>query len=54
MTIQTPPSDKIIPDPRGLSILGVTPELISGMLGLFTKTARELGGIAHFQLLNST
>ncbi len=53
MTIQTPPSHKIIPGPRGLPILGVMPEMVSDMLGLFTKTAREFGGIAQFKLLNS-
>jgi cytochrome P450 len=30
------------------------PEMVSDMLGLFTKTAREFGGIAQFRLLNST
>jgi cytochrome P450 len=54
MTIQTPTPHKIIPGPRGLPILGVMPEMISDMLGLFTKTAREFGGIAQFKLLNST
>jgi len=53
MTIQTPASHKIIPGPRGLPILGVMPEMVSDMLGLFTKTAREFGGIAQFKLLNS-
>lgn len=52
MTIQTP--YKTIPGPRGLPILGVMPEMVSDMLGLFTKTAREFGGIAQFKLLNST
>lgn len=47
-------STKIIPGPRGLPILGVMPEMIGDMLGLFTKTAREFGGIAQFKLLNST
>src|SRR5687768_13749548 len=53
MSIQTPASHKIIPGPRGLPILGVMPEMVSDMLGLFTKTAREFGGIAQFKLLNS-
>ena len=52
MTIQTP--YKTIPGPRGLPILGVMPEMVSDMLGLFTKMAREFGGIAQFKLLNST
>jgi cytochrome P450 len=30
------------------------PEMVSDMLGLFTKTAREFGGIAQFKLLSST
>jgi len=47
-------SIKPIPGPRGLPILGVMPEMVSDMLGLFTKTAREFGGIAQFRLLNST
>src|SRR5688500_19668489 len=51
MTIQTPASHKIIPGPRGLPILGVMPEMVSDMLGLFTRTAREHGGIAQFKLL---
>src|SRR5215207_1845782 len=54
MTIQTPAAHKIIPGPRGLLLLGVMPEMVRDMLGLFTKTAREFGGIAQFKLLNST
>src|SRR5688572_16118973 len=53
MTIPTPIPHKNIPGPRGLPILGVMPEMVSDMLGLFTKTAREFGGIAQFKLLNS-
>ena len=30
------------------------PEMVSDMLGLFTKTAREYGGIAQFKLLNKS
>jgi cytochrome P450 len=30
------------------------PEMVRDMLGLFTKTAREFGGLAQFKLLNST
>jgi len=45
---------KSIPGPRGLPILGVMPEMVSDMLGLFTKTARDYGGITQFKLLNST
>ena len=54
MTIQTQTPYKTIPGPRGLPLLGVMPEMVSDMLGLFTKTAREFGGIAQFKLLNST
>lgn len=49
----TPPL-KQIPGPRGLPLLGVMPEMVSDMLGLFTKTAREHGGIAQFKLLNKS
>ncbi len=45
---------KSIPGPRGLPILGVMPEMVSDMLGLFTRTARDYGGITQFKLLNST
>jgi cytochrome P450 len=45
---------KSIPGPRGLPLLGVMPEMVSDMLGLFTKTARKYGGITQFKLLNST
>ena len=54
MTIETELPHKTIPGPRGLPILGVMPEMVSDMLGLFTKTSREFGGIAQFKLLNST
>lgn len=54
MTLQTQTPHKTIPGPRGLPILGVMPEMVSDMLGLFTKTSREFGGIAQFKLLNST
>jgi cytochrome P450 len=43
-----------IPGPRGRPILGMMPEMVSDMLGLFTKTAREYGGIAQFKLLNKS
>src|SRR5688500_508036 len=45
---------KSIPGPRGLPLLGVMPEMVSDMLGLFTRTAREYGGISQFKLLNAT
>jgi hypothetical protein len=44
MKPENPPALKTIPGPRGLPILGVMPEMVSDMLGLFTKTAREYGG----------
>ena len=50
MTIIT--TSKTIPGPRGLPVLGVLPEMVRDMLGLFTNTAREYGGIAQFKLLN--
>jgi cytochrome P450 len=43
-----------IPGPRGLPLLGMMPEMISDMLGLFTNTAREFSGIAQFKLLNKS
>jgi len=52
MTVTT--ASKTIPGPRGLPLLGVMPEMVSDMLGLFTNTAREYGGIAQFKLLNKT
>lgn len=54
MAHPTPAHLKSIPGPRGLPLLGVMPEMVSDMLGLFTKTAREYGGITQFKLLNST
>jgi cytochrome P450 len=43
-----------IPGPRGLPLLGMMPEMVGDMLGLFTNTAREYGGIAQFKLLNKS
>ena len=54
MTIEKFPATKTIPGPRGLPLLGVMPEMVSDMLGLFTRTAREYGGITQFKLLNKT
>ena len=45
---------KSIHGPRGLPFLGVMPEMVSDMLGLFTRTAHEYGGISQFKLLNAT
>jgi hypothetical protein len=42
---------KTIPGPKGLPILGVMPEMVKDMLGLFENTAREYGGIAQFNLM---
>ena len=52
MAISTPTDQRPIPGPRGRPLLGVMPEMVSDMLGLFTRTAREYGGIAQFKLLN--
>src|SRR5687767_6379935 len=52
MTHPTSSPLKSIPGPRGLPILGVMPEMVSDMLGLFTRTAREYGGITQFKLLS--
>jgi cytochrome P450 len=52
MTLTNPSHLKTIPGPRGYPLLGVMPEMVSDMLGLFTNTAREYGGIAQFKLLN--
>lgn len=54
MAFTTPSQLKPIPGPAGLPFLGVMPEMISDMLGLFTNTARTYGGIAHFKLLNKS
>ena len=54
MSLTTSSHLKTIPGPRGLPLLGVMPEMISDMLGLFTNTAREYGGIAQFKLLNKS
>jgi cytochrome P450 len=54
MPLTTSSQLKMIPGPRGYPFLGVMPEMISDMLGLFTNTAREYGGIAQFKLLNKS
>lgn len=54
MPLTTSSQLKTIPGPRGYPILGVMPEMVSDMLGLFTNTAREYGGIAQFKLLNKS
>ncbi len=54
MAITTHATQRPIPGPRGLPFLGVMPEMISDMLGLFTNTARQYGGIAQFKLLNKS
>jgi cytochrome P450 len=52
MATTAPAAQRPIPGPRGLPLLGVMPEMVGDMLGLFTNTAREYGGIAQFKLLN--
>lgn len=47
-------ASKTIPGPRGLPFVGVMPEMVRDMLGLFHDTARQYGGIAQFKLLNKS
>lgn len=54
MAITTPADQRSIPGPRGRPVLGMMPEMVRDMLGLFTDTAREYGGIAQFKLLNKS
>jgi cytochrome P450 len=54
MAITTSAAQRLVPGPRGRPILGVMPEMVSDMLGLFTKTAQEYGGIAQFKLLTKS
>jgi cytochrome P450 len=54
MAMRLPVNSRPIPGPRGLPILGVMPEMVRDMLGLFTDTARKYGGIAQFKLLNKS
>lgn len=43
-----------IPGPGGRPVLGVMPEMVKDMLGLFANTARDYGGIAQFKLLSKS
>jgi cytochrome P450 len=54
MAMRIPANQRPIPGPPGLPLLGMMPEMIGDMLGLFTNTAREYGGIAQFKLLNKS
>ncbi len=54
MATTTAATRRPIPGPRGRPFLGVMPEMVSDMLGLFTRTTREHGGIAQFKLLNKS
>ena len=54
MTVTTSTAQRPIPGPRGLPILGMMPEMIGDMLGLFMDTTRDYGGIAQFKLLNKS
>ena len=54
MTMTLPANQRPVPGPRGRPILGMMPEMVSDMLGLFSRTAREYGGIAQFKLLNKS
>src|SRR5574339_531380 len=53
MAVPTPAVLKPIPGPKGLPLLGMLPEMVRDMLGLFEDTTREYGGIARFKLLNN-
>jgi cytochrome P450 len=54
MATKAPAAQRPIPGPRGLPLLGMMPEMVSDMLGLFKNTAQEYGGIAQFKLLNKS
>ena len=54
MVTTTPAPQRPIPGPRGRPLIGVMPEMVSDMLGLFMNTAKEYGGIAQFKLLNKS
>src|SRR5215211_8736216 len=54
MATITHATQRSIPGPRGRPVLGMMPEMVRDMLGLFTTTAREYGGIAQFKLLNKS
>jgi cytochrome P450 len=54
MTTITRNSLKPIPGPPGRPLLGVMPEMVRDMLGLFRTTAQTYGGIARFKLLNKS
>jgi cytochrome P450 len=41
-----------IPGPKGKPIIGMLPEMMGDMLGLFMNITREYGGIVQFKLFN--
>jgi cytochrome P450 len=45
-------AEKPIPGPKGRPLVGMLPEMIRDMLGLFTDLNRQYGGIVQFKLLN--
>lgn len=54
MATTTHAGQRQIPGPQGRPVLGVMPEMVKDMLGLFTNTARDYGGIAQFKLLGKS
>ena len=54
MATITHAGQRSIPGPHGRPVLGMLPEMVRDMLGLFTNTARDYGGIAQFKLLNKS
>ena len=45
-------SSNLIPGPRGRPVIGLIPEMMSDMLGMFMNITREYGGIVQFKLFN--
>ena len=45
-------STQPIPGPRGKPIIGMIPEMMGDMLGMFMNITREYGGIVQFKLFN--
>ena len=45
---------KSIPGPKGRPVIGMIPEMMGDMLGMFMDITREHGGIAQFKLCGKT
>jgi len=45
---------KSVPGPKGRPVIGIIPEMIGDMLGMFMDITREHGGIAQFKLFGKT